>query len=201
MWMARRFVISVLWTAAAAVPWAICVYLLPVFGFPIVCLITLFQYGFWEATFGGQLWAAYEAIYSLCPWLWGVGTTAFFAHQLSTVTSEEVGTVLKYRDSLELTRRRSWFNRLVEKWYLHRNRRILDSYRIYQDTTDASRQSPSHFQEYLVSRQAKPSWAIHEPYAGVQSVGAYVRRGHVRNTINGPVLVSAHVVRSHIRLR
>jgi hypothetical protein len=82
-----------------------------------------------------------------------------------------------------------WFSR----YYLHRNRKLIEAYRDIDDFEQyLMQQNPDLYRHHTQMLSFFPVWLeLH--------VSGHHRSGHVRHTRNGPVNVRSHYVRDHTR--
>lgn len=111
-------------------------------------------------------------------------------------TLDEASHLAKLRESEQ---RLGW----LKRYYLYRNRELIDAYRM----VCASDVDVAEFSSWLSLNRPNLYRKHSDPLSFIpdgpilQNVSGHVRRGHTRYTSRGPVNVGSHHVRSHTRLR
>lgn len=111
-------------------------------------------------------------------------------------TLDEAPHLAQLRDS---DQRLGW----LKRFYLYRNRELIDAYRM----VSGSDVDPGDFSSWLsvhrpnLFRKHSDLLSFIPDGPILQHVSGHVRRGHTRYTSRGPVEIGSHHVRSHTRLK
>jgi hypothetical protein len=170
---------------------AIILLVMPVFFIPVFLL----SWMIWD-------WASPTAIYSFLydsghMTIVGLAMLLFLVWQEGFKASlDEAPFLAKFQSD---TVRPGW----LWRQYLRRNRELIQAYQLVDDFETAEdsveeyllKHRPELFRQHTQMLSFLPEWsALHH-------ISSHHRKGHVRNTRNGPVNVKPHYVRGHSRSR
>lgn len=97
------------------------------------------------------------------------------------------------------SKRRGW----LQRYYLHRNRELIEAYELVQRVDDSAdalelylmQSKPGLYRHHTEMLSFFPDWML------LQHVSGHHRAGHVRHTKNGPAHVRSHHVSGHSKIK